>query len=672
MDVVSQCPFQASAFVWYPNVNSFALTVLCKATFDLRPNQCVLSAVQEPLNLEESYLDNDPTRSVRMPNDYVPHKLRADILLTGHAYAPNRQPVRSIVTRLLVGDMDKSIEVWCDRGFRIHDNQLLEGPRFAQMPLRWERAAGGPETNNPVGIRFDGAPDRYGMVALPNLQPIGMYVSQRSDTFTPIGFGPMSARWPGRLQKLGRYALSFSERTWKDAPLPAPFDYGYFNAAPPDQQVKEIRSNERIILENLHREHSRLVTNLPGLTPRAVADRATGEREDVRLVADTLSIDTDRDRITLVWRGTIGLRNAREGGRITLGLDGATSKEPAVQSATPIRVQDDGFDATLTLMTPIRKKEEPALPFVPGASAMAVTDKREAAVTSSQTSAFNPNGTMLVPNVQAGGKALPFDQTNTLDDGDMAKTLPPVVASSGATPFVPAMPMVPVLPPMRLGFGALSGDVMPPVALENAPKPTVIEVHEPAPQEIAPPAMIGPLATTEMAERTPEKNAAHDADEEPKTPPKAVVKNEPAKKFNPADFPLEKCAALTASIARRKAEKATILEAEELTAEQWAAVEKHWAGAIKEETTRGKRTLMDRFDQAYVTRLEEERGPITVEEYARTSVAGERGTLDDVLRELGLPKGAVMRVERVWMKRLAWDPGLADSVDEAMSIKRQN
>ena len=56
-------------------------------------------------------------------------------------------------------------------------------------------------------------------------------------------------------------------------PLPADLDNGFFNVAPPDQQTDAIRANERVVLENLLRDHPRLVTSLAPVTP-ARADRA--------------------------------------------------------------------------------------------------------------------------------------------------------------------------------------------------------------------------------------------------------------------------------------------------------------------------------------------------------------------------------------------------------------
>jgi hypothetical protein len=118
------------------------------------------------------------------------------VTLVGYAYAPNKQAVRSLVARLIVGEVDKSIEVYCDRTF-LPDGTMQEGPRFQRMRLTWERAGGGPGTSNPVGLRAD-ARDAYGRRIMPNLQPIGMYVSTVDDFVPPAGFGPIAASWPRR------------------------------------------------------------------------------------------------------------------------------------------------------------------------------------------------------------------------------------------------------------------------------------------------------------------------------------------------------------------------------------------------------------------------------------------------------------------------------------------
>ncbi|MGK3961305.1 DUF2169 domain-containing protein [Sorangium sp. So ce118] len=377
MEVVSLCPLRASSFVWQAQSGVHVLTVIVKATFTLQPGRCFLAPEQAPVNEADRHWDHDAARSVAAPSDKVPYKLRADVMLVGHAYAPGLQPARSVMTRLAVGELDKSIEVWCDRGFLVHNGQLLEGPRFTKMALRWERAAGGPDSANPTGMRFDAPPDAYGVVAVPNLQPPGMFVSRRADTFAPVCFGPIAASWPGRTSRPGRAAGTLQQPGWERRPLPEGLDAAYFQAAPLDQQVAEIRPNERIVLENLHPEHARLVTNLPGVRPMAVVDRASGGRETVALVADTLWIDTDRGVCCVVWRGSIALRTANEEGRIAVTLerelppeevddeDGSQTLPPAARSEGEGDAEED--PETRTLLPILGASQAgPTLPFLRG------------------------------------------------------------------------------------------------------------------------------------------------------------------------------------------------------------------------------------------------------------------------------------------------------------------
>ncbi|MDC3956944.1 DUF2169 domain-containing protein [Polyangium jinanense] len=376
MDVISRCALRAWGFVWQSQDGRYAQTVVVKATFVLEPGRAPLAAEQEEPNEDDAHWNDDTARSLVAPSDKVPYKPRADVMLVGHAYAPGKQPVRSVMTRLVVGELDKSIEVWCDRGFRVQDGQLFEGPRFMKMPLRWERAAGGPETNNPAGVRFDAAPDGYGMVPIPNLQPPGVFVSKRSDTFPPVCYGPVAGTWPGRVERLGRLTGTFPHAGWERKPLPEGLDPSFFQAAPPDQQVTEIRPNERIILENLHPEHARLVTSLPGLRPKVSVERATGEREDVTLVADTLLIDTDRGTCVVVWRGRIGLRHVSEAGRLLVKLaeDGAEEleDEDLLQTIPPgaFEAADDKEREEIAAMTmmPSLSTAGPVMPFTGGGS----------------------------------------------------------------------------------------------------------------------------------------------------------------------------------------------------------------------------------------------------------------------------------------------------------------
>jgi hypothetical protein len=178
--------------------------------------------------------------------------------------------------------------------------------------------------------------------------------------------------------------------------------------------------------------------------------------------------------------------------------------------------------------------------------------------------------------------------------------------------------------------------------------------------------MWGPLATPDMvarAEAAPAPEAAAPA------PRRAAQPAQPAGP-SPADFPIDRCAAVAARLALKREKPADIFKEQDLTPERWAAVEKHWTEELRKEATRGRANLLRTYDVAYVEQLEKDRGPIQIEEYARIVIGGERGLAAEVLAELGLPRSAQLRIERVWLRKTADDPALGRSVREAVQVAR--
>jgi hypothetical protein len=51
MDVLSYCPLRASAFPWQPRPGSHALTVVCKATFELQLGGSPLAKYKKNLRI---------------------------------------------------------------------------------------------------------------------------------------------------------------------------------------------------------------------------------------------------------------------------------------------------------------------------------------------------------------------------------------------------------------------------------------------------------------------------------------------------------------------------------------------------------------------------------------------------------------------------------------------
>lgn len=308
MEVVALSPVVASRLVWRKSADRWALTVVVKATFELVPGEVRPSSQLAPVYGADVHEGGNTSHALIAPNDLVPFKARADVLLVGHAYAPHGRPVSALTARLAIGGVDKSIVV--------HGNRMLAprgvGPAlpFAKMPLSYDRASGGPGTSNPIGIPRG--------ERLPNLEPIGWSPGVRGDVAPPVGLGPIAPSWPERAARQRAFRV--------DEPLPEDFDAGWFNAAPADQQCAFLRGDETIVLEHLHPDHATLATRLPGLVPRAFVDRHRAGGTPIEMLADTVWIDTDRRKLCVVWRGEAALAGRDEPGRVLVAMTRA--REP--------------------------------------------------------------------------------------------------------------------------------------------------------------------------------------------------------------------------------------------------------------------------------------------------------------------------------------------------------
>lgn len=679
MEIATSCGLPVASVMWQSATGAWALTAVCKATFRLVPDVVTLTRSQEPPNDDDNYWNDDESRSLQAATDLVPFKPRADVLVVGHAFAPRRAKVRSLAARVCVGTVDKAVEVWCDRWFD-PGGHVREGQPFAQMPLRWERAAGGPDTTNPVGIPFDAAPDGFGRTAIPNLQPAGAHLSYRGDRFVPAGFGPLAPHWPERTAKLHHRPPRSWHRRWNANPLPERFDPAYFNAAPLDQQTDPLRPDERIVLENLHADHPRLVTRLPGLVPQAVVQRATGHQAMMDLVADTLWIDTDRGLCTVVWRGRIGLTHPQEQGRIVFVCEGLTEQSfeapppPSVDPAKPgevsVAAADEG-DASMTIAPGLEAVARAVLPFE---TSRWVQSQFAKPIGNAAPAPPRPGGEdagetiFLFPTNENGADAtLPFMPTASAPEPPSPPTFEPPPAAAPSAPVQPQFalgtPAPAVAPPARSGFGA-----------QDTQQAALVAVPETSP---APPPMLGPLARAEMATAY---EAAAAAEEQASSPavvadPLPVAPDAPAEAVKPdlEEYPIERCARIAARLACSPDPEHTeqALRAEELDAAGWKLVHDHWLGAMRARAERRDKALMTAYDRAYVSELEAQRGPITLEDYSRLAEAAERGAQEEALAARGLPGGAWASIHRVWIERMIKDASLAALVRRAMTERRE-
>ncbi len=151
-------------------------------------------------------------------------------------------------------------------------------------------------------------------VALPNILPADRHWPTMDAP--PVGFGPIDPTWPLRNDKMGTCDDDWLKNRcpW----YPNDFDFSHFNAAPPQLQPEGyIQGDETLTLTNLHPQHPKLRTRLPGVrvrcfvVPKTQPNNADGDAapqtaptlREVPMVIDTLWIDTDAQQAVLLWRG---------------------------------------------------------------------------------------------------------------------------------------------------------------------------------------------------------------------------------------------------------------------------------------------------------------------------------------------------------------------------------
>lgn len=302
--------FNQTPFLWAPVLQKVSpdrprLTIVVKASFSFKPGEPLEPLSEQMPFCGDLYVDDDLTKECLQENDLAPHKPRADVFFLGACHAPGGRPVTVCNATLQVGALSKTIAVIGHRVWKglIFTKQTQPEP-FTMMPLRYAQSFGGADwKRNPVG-------KGHGDKQLPNLEDPKNLIHSSGDTPEPIGFGPVSRFWPQRASKLGTYDKKWLQERWPC--LAEDFDWTYFNAAPEDQQVEDyLIGDETLRLVNLHPEHQTIEAKLPELRIRCFLNETTDAGMKLRELSmnlDTLTLDAERNRVSLVWRGVREVR----------------------------------------------------------------------------------------------------------------------------------------------------------------------------------------------------------------------------------------------------------------------------------------------------------------------------------------------------------------------------
>lgn len=288
--------------------------VAVKATFDIKPNGSTEVAREQPpvLRVAEHY--GEPGKSsIKYESDLVLTKKTTDVIMVGHAYAPEGKTVTQTDAGFKVGPVQKILRVFGDRTWGSFGASAPQP--FEKMPLVYERAYGGVdakssrpdkdwEWRNPVGTGYAISGRNAAGLNLPNVEDPKKLIGSWADRPAPAGFSAIECHWQPRVGYAGTYDDHWMKT--RQPLLAEDLDDRYFQCAPADQQAPEfLRGGEAVILHNLH-PCGRIQFILPKLYLGFDTRFYDGSRElhkNRRL--HTVILEPDFPRVSLVWHSAL-------------------------------------------------------------------------------------------------------------------------------------------------------------------------------------------------------------------------------------------------------------------------------------------------------------------------------------------------------------------------------
>jgi uncharacterized protein YjbI with pentapeptide repeats len=312
LEIINKTPFSFASIVGRYYFPSYSFTFVVKGTFDLKFSEPAAVSKEQffPTGNEFYPEDEEMLGGPRYPSDFAYFKPGADILLVGKCYTPEGKKLSSCLVKFQAGSKSKSLTVYGNRFWiggslsNVPSNPEL----FSEMELRYENSFGGTEyKKNPVGKGTEKKENNSGekLILIPNILHFDERVSSPAVKLEPAGFGPLGEMWIQRFSKLGSYKGSYLKERWPW--FPKDFDWSYFNSAPYDMQLNGyLKGDEKLYLENLNRIYSKFYSRLPGIRIRTFVNELSMEGKnfrEVKMNLDTLWIDTENEKMVLVWRG---------------------------------------------------------------------------------------------------------------------------------------------------------------------------------------------------------------------------------------------------------------------------------------------------------------------------------------------------------------------------------
>ena len=310
--------------------------VAVKGTFDILVDGSLkIADEQEPVHLVPEFKGESEERSsLLFDTDLVLNKPKVDLIINGHAYAPNGEPAREVLTSVTIGEgadqYNKTLKVignrWWDRMLGIYFKTDPEP--FTKMPITYENAWGGVDEKvidtvtkepvylpaNPAGKGFAAKWAHWKGKPLPNVEYPKHPTKRRKKSNSVAGYSAVAYHWTPRAKWAGTYKdENYSKR-------PADFNPRFYNCAPEDQQIprEALLGGEAFSLRNLT-PNGRLKFNLPKVE---LSFNTYLNDKYVRHFGElhSIIIEPDFPRLLMIWQTSLacdGLEDRLEDSFIT-------------------------------------------------------------------------------------------------------------------------------------------------------------------------------------------------------------------------------------------------------------------------------------------------------------------------------------------------------------------
>lgn len=287
------------------------LYIVVKASFNI--GKALTLAEEQPPPLDADIYWTEPGRSsIKYAADLHIGKSATDIVMLGHACAPDRRETTQLDVSLSVGQVSKTVQVFGDRHW--HEGNITRPAPFKTMAMVYEKAYGGVHiadgqtvdayAHNPVGRGFAGARGANDMngVPLPNLEDPRQLIRSPTDQPMPACFGFCAPHWQPRASYAGTYDDMW--QTTRAPYLPNDFDKRFFNMAHPDLIYPGyLQGGEPVTITHMHPAGT-LKFDLPQVnlvTRVRIAERTAAPEP----LLDTVILEPNQLKLTMVWRAAV-------------------------------------------------------------------------------------------------------------------------------------------------------------------------------------------------------------------------------------------------------------------------------------------------------------------------------------------------------------------------------